>query len=82
MSATPKLEQRLATGPVITVPAMTLEGDAHGAPHPEASASASTFAGSYEHRVITGGVEHNLPQEAPLDYAQAIIDVDAYASSA
>jgi pimeloyl-ACP methyl ester carboxylesterase len=77
-----ELEQRLATGPVITVPTITLEGDANGAPHPEASAYARKFAGRYEHRLITGGVGHNLPQEAPGDFAQAIIDVDAYSSSA
>ncbi|HEX6557121.1 MAG TPA: alpha/beta hydrolase [Ktedonobacteraceae bacterium] len=77
-----ELEQRLAKAPVISVPTMTLEGDANGAPHPEASAYASKFSGRYEHRLITGGVGHNLPQEAPLDFAQAIIDVDAYSSSA
>ena len=77
-----ELEQRLATGPVIAVPTITLEGDANGAPHPEASAYVSKFAGRYEHRLITGGVGHNLPQEAPLDFAQAIIDVDASSSSA
>jgi pimeloyl-ACP methyl ester carboxylesterase len=77
-----ELEQRLATGPVITVPTITLEGDANGAPHPDASVYASKFAGRYEHRLITGGVGHNLPQEAPGDFAQAIIDVDAYESSA
>jgi pimeloyl-ACP methyl ester carboxylesterase len=72
-----ELEQRLATAPTITVPTITLEGDANGAPHPEASAYASKFAGHYEHRLITGGVGHNLPQEAPGDFAQAIIDVDS-----
>jgi pimeloyl-ACP methyl ester carboxylesterase len=76
------LEQRLATAPSIAVPTITLEGDANGAPHPEASAYASKFTGRYEHRVITGGVGHNLPQEAPGDFAQAIIDVDASSSSA
>jgi pimeloyl-ACP methyl ester carboxylesterase len=73
-----ELEQRLAKGPAITVPAITLEGDANGAPHPEASAYAGKFSGKYAHRVIEGGVGHNLPQEAPLDFAQAIIDVDNY----
>jgi pimeloyl-ACP methyl ester carboxylesterase len=72
------LEQRLAAGPTITVPTITLEGDANGAPHPEASAYASKFTGSYEHRLITGGVGHNLPQEAPGDFAQVVIDVDAF----
>ena len=71
------LEQRLAAGPVITVPTITLEGDANGAPHPEASAYAGKFSGSYAHRIIEGGVGHNLPQEAPQAFAQAVIDVDA-----
>jgi pimeloyl-ACP methyl ester carboxylesterase len=73
-----ELEQRLAAGPTITVPTITLEGDANGAPHPEASAYARKFAGRYAHRVITGGVGHNLPQEAPLAFAQAVVDVDAH----
>ena len=77
-----ELEQRLAKGPVISVPTITLEGDANGAPHPEANAYAGKFAGTYEHRLITDGVGHNLPQEAPGDFAQAVIDVDAYESSA
>lgn len=77
-----ELEQRLATAPNIIMPTITLEGDANGAPHPEASAYAGKFSGRYEHRLITGGVGHNLPQEAPGDFAQAIIDVDAYSSSA
>jgi pimeloyl-ACP methyl ester carboxylesterase len=72
-----ELEQRLAQGPVITVPTMTLEGDANGAAHQDASAYARKFAGHYEHRIITGGVGHNLPQEAPEAFAQAIVDVDA-----
>ena len=73
-----ELEKRLAEGPNITVPTITLEGDANGAPHPDASAYARKFSGGYAHRVITGGVGHNLPHEAPLDFAQAVIDVDAY----
>ena len=77
-----ELEQQLAQAPNITVPTITLEGDANGAPHPEASAYAGKFAGRYEHRLITGGVGHNLPQEAPGDFAQAVIDVDASSSSA
>jgi pimeloyl-ACP methyl ester carboxylesterase len=77
-----ELEQRLAKAPDISMPTMTLEGDANGAPHPDASVYASKFAGRYEHRLITGGVGHNLPQEAPGDFAQAVIDVDAYESSA
>jgi pimeloyl-ACP methyl ester carboxylesterase len=73
-----ELEKRLAAAPVITVPTITLEGDANGAPHPEASAYARKFTGRYEHRVIAGGVGHNLPQEAPQAFAQAIVDVDGY----
>jgi pimeloyl-ACP methyl ester carboxylesterase len=73
-----ELEKRLAEGPVITVPTITLEGDANGAPHPEPAAYAKKFSGKYEHRFITGGVGHNLPQEAPQAFAQAVVDVDAY----
>ena len=72
------LEERLAQGPTISVPTITLEGDANGAPHPEPSAYAKMFSGKYEHRLITGGIGHNLPQEAPQDFAQAIVDVDGY----
>jgi pimeloyl-ACP methyl ester carboxylesterase len=69
------LEKRLAEAPVITVPTITLEGDANGAPHPEPSAYAKKFSGKYEHRTITGGIGHNLPQEAPQAFAQAVVDV-------
>jgi pimeloyl-ACP methyl ester carboxylesterase len=69
------LEERLAQAPVIAVPTITMEGDANGAPHPDPSAYASKFSGRYEHRLVTGGVGHNLPQEAPKAFAQAIIDV-------
>jgi pimeloyl-ACP methyl ester carboxylesterase len=69
------LEQRLAAGPDIAVPTITLEGDANGAPHLDASAYAKKFTGSYMHRVIEGGVGHNLPQEAPQAFADAIVDV-------
>jgi pimeloyl-ACP methyl ester carboxylesterase len=72
------LEQRLATSPAIGVPSITLEGDANGAPHPESSAYATKFTGTYEHRLITGGVGHNLPQEAPQAFAQAIRDADGF----
>ena len=72
------LERRLANGPAITVPTITLEGDANGAPHPEPAAYAAKFTGKYEHRTITGGVGHNLPQEAPRAFAQAVIDADGY----
>ena len=73
-------EKRLAEGPVITVPTITLEGDANGAPHPVASAYAQKFAGKYAHRVVTGGVGHNLPQEAPQAFVDAIIEVDGFSS--
>ena len=70
------LEQKLAAAPVITVPSITMEGDANGAPHPEPASYAKKFSGKYEHRTIAGGVGHNLPQEAPQAFAQAILDVD------
>jgi len=70
-----ELEQRLAEAPVIAVPAITLEGDANGAPHPEPSAYATKFSGSYSHRTIEGGIGHNLPQEAPEAFAAAVLDV-------
>jgi pimeloyl-ACP methyl ester carboxylesterase len=69
------LEQRLATAPVITVPTITLEGDANGAPHPDPSGYARMFSGKYEHRLISGGIGHNLPQEAPEAFADAILSV-------
>jgi pimeloyl-ACP methyl ester carboxylesterase len=69
------LEKKLAAGPVIGVPAITLEGDANGAPHPPPEAYAGKFTGRYRHRLITGGIGHNLPQEAPQAFAQAIVDV-------
>lgn len=73
-----ELEKRLAEGPIITVPTITLEGDANGAPHPDASAYAKKFSGRYTHRVIKGGVGHNLPQEAPQVFADAVIAVGGY----
>ena len=69
------LEKRLAEFPVITVPTITMEGDANGAPHPEPSAYANKFTGKYEHRLIKGGIGHNLPQEAPQAFAEAVIDI-------
>jgi pimeloyl-ACP methyl ester carboxylesterase len=71
------LEKRLAQSPVITVPTITLEGDANGAPHLEPSAYANKFTGKYEHRTIAGGIGHNLPQEAPAAFAQAVVDIGA-----
>jgi pimeloyl-ACP methyl ester carboxylesterase len=70
-----ELEERLAAGPVITVPAITLEGDGNGAPHPEPDAYAAKFAGPYSHRTIEGGIGHNLPQEAPDAFATAVREV-------
>jgi pimeloyl-ACP methyl ester carboxylesterase len=72
------LETRLAEAPVITVPTITLEGDANGAPHPDPSFYAKKFSGKYEHRNVTVGVGHNLPQEAPQAFAKAVIDGGAY----
>src|SRR4051794_1411063 len=69
------LESRLAQSPVITVPTITLESDANGAPHPDPAAYGKKFSGPYEHRHIMRGIGHNLPQEAPRDFAQAVIDV-------
>lgn len=69
------LEERLAAAPLIGVPTITLEGDANGAPHPDATSYAGKFSGKYAHRLITGGIGHNLPQEAPRAFAQAVIDV-------
>ncbi|HKD19704.1 MAG TPA: alpha/beta hydrolase [Thermoanaerobaculia bacterium] len=71
-----ELEKRLAAAPVITVPTITMEGDANGAPHPEPSTYAAKFTGKYEHRNVTGGIGHNLPQEAPEAFTKAVIDVD------
>jgi pimeloyl-ACP methyl ester carboxylesterase len=72
------LERRLAGFPVITVPAITLEGDANGAPHPDPASYAEKFTGKYAHRRIGGGVGHNLPQEAPRAFAEAVIEVDGF----
>jgi pimeloyl-ACP methyl ester carboxylesterase len=72
------LEKRLTQAPVIAVPSITLEGDANGAPHPDPSSYAKKFVGKYEHRMVTGGIGHNLPQEAPQAFAQAVMDVDRF----
>ena len=72
------LEKRLAQAPAITVPTITMEGDANGAPHPDPSAYANKFSGKYAHRNINGGVGHNLPQEAPEAFAKAVVDVDGF----
>jgi pimeloyl-ACP methyl ester carboxylesterase len=70
-----ELEKRLAASPVITVPTITLEGDANGAPHPDPGSYANKFSGRYAHRTIKGGIGHNLPQEAPRAFAEAVVDV-------
>jgi len=72
------LEKTLATGPAIAVPTITMESDANGAPHPDPKNYAAKFTGRYQHRHITGGIGHNLPQEAPQAFAQAVIDVDRF----
>jgi pimeloyl-ACP methyl ester carboxylesterase len=72
------LEEQLARGPVVTVPTITLEGDANGAPHPDPSAYATKFSAKYVHRTITGGVGHNLPQEAPAQFVDAVVEADRF----
>ena len=71
------LEKRLSAGPIITVPTITMEGDANGASHPDPSSYAQKFSGKYSHRTINGGIGHNLPQEAPKAFADAIVEVDS-----
>jgi len=68
-----EMERILATGPAISVPTITMEGDANGAPHPDPRAYAGKFSGRYEHRTIRGGIGHNLPQEAPQAFAEAVV---------
>jgi pimeloyl-ACP methyl ester carboxylesterase len=72
-----EFEARLAQAPTIGVPTITMESDANGAPHPDPAVYAKKFTGKYEHRHIAGGIGHNLPQEAPNAFAQAILDVAA-----
>jgi pimeloyl-ACP methyl ester carboxylesterase len=72
-----EIEKKLAQGPAISVPTITMEGDANGAPHPEPAAYARMFSGKYAHRTVNGGIGHNLPQEAPQAFAKAIVDVTA-----
>ena len=73
-----EIEQRLAAFPAIVVPTITLEGDANGAPHPDPSSYAKEFSDKYSHRTIKGGIGHNLPQEAPHEFAKAVVEVDRY----
>ena len=70
-----ELEKRLAAAPPVTVPSITHEGDANGAPHPDPKSYAAKFVGPYAHRLVPGGVGHNLPQEAPPEFVRAIVDV-------
>jgi pimeloyl-ACP methyl ester carboxylesterase len=72
------LEKKLAALPVVTVPAITMEGDSNGAIHAPSTAYRNKFSGKYDYRLITGGVGHNIPQEAPQAFAQAIVDVDGF----
>ena len=72
------IEQQLAEAPPIAVPTITLEGDANGAPHPEPGTYAARFTGRYAHRTLTGGIGHNIPQEAPQSFADAIVEVDGW----
>ncbi|NID14731.1 alpha/beta fold hydrolase [Luteibacter yeojuensis] len=73
-----ELEAKLARFPDIAVPTITMEGDANGAPHPDPAVYAKKFTGKYEHRLVSGGVGHNLPQEAPEAFAKAVMDVDRF----
>ncbi|HMI21224.1 MAG TPA: alpha/beta hydrolase [Sphingomonas sp.] len=68
-------EQKLALAPAIGAPTITMEGDANGAPHPDPAVYAKKFSGPYAHRLVDGGIGHNLPQEAPNAFAQAVLDV-------
>jgi pimeloyl-ACP methyl ester carboxylesterase len=74
------LERQLATSPLITVPTVTLEGDLNGAPHPDPNGYATKYTGKYTHRTISGGIGHNLPQEAPQHFVQAIMEADRFSS--
>ena len=70
-----EMEKKLAAAPAISIPTITLEGDANGAPHPDPKAYSKKFLAKYQHRTIRGGIGHNLPQEAPRAFAQAVLDV-------
>jgi len=73
-----EIEKKLANSPVIAVPAVTLEGDANGAPHPDPSLYAGKYTGRYIHHTIKGGIGHNLPQEAPKEFVNAIIEASSF----
>jgi pimeloyl-ACP methyl ester carboxylesterase len=72
------LDKRLVATPQITVPAITMEGDSNGAIHADSATYRNKFSGKYEYRLITGGVGHNLPQEAPQAFAKAVVDVGGF----
>ena len=71
------LEKRLAEAPVIAVPTITIASDFDGA-NADGTAYRNKFSGKYAFRIITGGIGHNLPQEAPQAFATAVIEVDGY----
>ena len=71
------IEAQLAGAPAIGVPTITMEGDANGAPHPLPEAYRSKFTGLYQHRKVTGGIGHNLPQEAPREFANAVLEMSS-----
>jgi hypothetical protein len=73
------LERRLTAAPAMIAPTITMEGDANGAPHPDAAVCAKKFIGRYRHRVADGRIGHNLPREAPQAFAKAVLDVAAEA---
>jgi pimeloyl-ACP methyl ester carboxylesterase len=73
------VEAKLAAAPPVSIPSITMEGDANGAPHPDPSQYRAKFTGAYEHRLISGGIGHNLPQEAPAAFAKAVVDAASLA---
>ena len=74
-----EMEKKLATAPAIMIPTVTFEGDANGAPHSDPALYAAKFKGKYVHHTLTGGIGHNLPQEAPQAFADAIMEADGLA---
>ena len=73
------LENQLAAGPIISVPAITLDGESNGiAPPTDGSSYRKKFSGKYSHQIVKGTAGHNLPQEAPQAFAQAVVEVDGY----
>ena len=69
------IERRLALQPAITVPTITFDGVDDGVRGPaDASAHASKFTGPRSHRLVPG-VGHNMPQEAPRVFADAVLEL-------